>query len=291
VTVETLRQGPPLQLGGLGSFGCSRITLGAPSSPFAPSLGGSSSLGERLRIAHLSDFHLRPGWREAFDRLLLDVRTSEPDLVCVTGDWVEDKFDPKPALPTARRLAEQLARLTPLGAVSCLGNHDGDLLAPYLIDAGIRVLCNQSAELTTRGQTVEVVGLAGVARLDLDERFLDRLEPTTRSDFRIILSHYPDVVLHLEPIRADAILVGHTHGGQVCLPGGRAIITHDSLPRRMARGVHATSPGPLIVNRGLGVSGYPIRLFCPPEWLIVDLMPDRAGFARKDGQLPIHPSS
>jgi predicted MPP superfamily phosphohydrolase len=80
------------------------------------------------------------------------------------------------------------------------------------------------------------------------------------------LGHYPDQVRFVSHVAApDLMLVGHTHGGQICLPGGRALLTHDYLPKRMARGVHHFGQTLLIVNRGFGWTRLRLRVFCPAE--------------------------
>jgi predicted MPP superfamily phosphohydrolase len=195
-------------------------------------------------------------------------------LILVTGDFIEDKFDPRPALPVMRRYLEKLQSIAPV--VGCLGNHDGDLLAPHLIDAGVRVLLNEIHCVTCSGIPIEIIGAAGVARVDLD---VPRLEAqlATRSSpdpinaaagqgVRIILSHYPDAIHALAKLKPDIVLAGHTHGGQVCLPGGRPIITHDSLPLEHTTGLTTPEGVMLSISRGLGMSTYRIRLFCPSEF-------------------------
>ena len=83
---------------------------------------------------------------------------------------------------------------------------------------------------------------------------------------RIVLAHYPDLITSSAAMRPDLYLAGHTHGGQICLPGGRAILTHDHLPRHLCKGAHELGDGTcLVVNRGLGFATIPLRMFCPAE--------------------------
>jgi uncharacterized protein len=72
----------------------------------------------------------------------------------------------------------------------------------------------------------------------------------------------------------DLILSGHTHGGQVCLPGGYPLITHDALPRAYASGVHRIGQSWLVVSRGMGFAQFCLRLFCPAETLEIRLTTD-----------------
>jgi hypothetical protein len=116
--------------------------------------------------------------------------------------------------------------------------------------------------------TIELIGLPGVDRRDLDRGFVDAVPPrgaTPPGTLRIVLSHFPDHLRRTEVLRPDLFLAGHTHGGQVCLPGMVPIIKHDSLPRPLTTGVHRVGPTWLVVTRGLGTTTLPLRVFCPPE--------------------------
>jgi uncharacterized protein len=225
---------------------------------------------EGLRILHLSDLHLRPRWLPAYDVLANRLRAEPPDLILITGDLVEAQMDHRQTLPTLRRLIRRLTAR--LGACAILGNHDGDLLGPRLLEWGVHVLDGRMARLQSREATLEILGLPGVHRIDLDREWLKAIPPRRRSLPRIVLSHYPDSARQLQDLECDVILAGHTHGGQVCLPGGIPIITHDSLPRRMARGVHVVGDKLLVVHRGFGFANLPVRLFCPPEVIEIELL-------------------
>ena len=83
---------------------------------------------------------------------------------------------------------------------------------------------------------------------------------------RIALSHYPDTILCTEFLKPDLYLCGHTHGGQICLPGRIPILRHDKLPRRLCSGVHRFHDTWMITSRGFGFSSMvPLRVFCPAE--------------------------
>lgn len=248
---------PWLQTSRSPRFDWSRHDL--PIADLPPSLAG-------LRIVHLTDLHALPAWRAAYDRLIARLSADPPDLLVITGDVVEDKFDHRPALPTVERLMRAIAPLPRLGAWAIVGNHDGDLLAPRLPGWGMSVLDGRLARLTAaEGTAVELLGLRGVDRRDLSPDWIVSLPPKPPGAVRLALSHYPDQVRRLASFAPDVTFAGHTHGGQVCLPGGRPILTHDSLPRAMSHGVHRHGGGWLVVGRGFGFSKYPVRAFCPAE--------------------------
>ena len=115
------------------------------------------------------------------------------------------------------------------------------------------------------GARVELIGLCGVDRRDLDETYIRTLPPREPRTLRIVLSHFPDHFRLTKPLAADFFLSGHTHGGQVCLPGGWPLITHDRMPKKYAKGIHRFGPTWYVVSRGLGYASFPIRVHCPAE--------------------------
>lgn len=267
--VRSLSAGPWLTVGRETGFEVRELVFPAPVvSP--------------VSLLHLTDLHLRADWPDTCEQLLRLLPTLSLDAICVTGDWIEDKFDHRPALPALRRMAERLAAAFPGRVYSCIGNHDGDLLAANLVDAGVTVLLNEHAGLAVRGSAIDFIGLAGVAREDTESADLDRLAGRLgERSTRMVLTHYPDAVHLLGPIAPHLTLAGHTHGGQVCLPrrgwrgrGGRALITHDSLDKSLAQGLHRIDGRWLHIGRGFGCSALRLRAFCPAEVTCVRLMPE-----------------
>jgi predicted MPP superfamily phosphohydrolase len=254
------RRGPRLQVRSLRGFEWNTLELRIDDMP--PALEG-------LRLWHLTDLHLRRRWRPQLDEIIQRGRSDPPDLMLFTGDFVDDKRDHRAALPLVQRLVTQL-RAT-FGTFAVLGNHDGDLLGPRLMGWGVKLLTHRRAEVSVRGAMIELLGLPGVDRIDLDENFIRTAPPRKPGVPRIILSHYPDLIRAATDLRADLFLAGHTHGGQMCLPNERAILTHDSLPRRLCKGAHDVDGTCLLVGRGFGFTTIPVRLFCPAELVEVVL--------------------
>lgn len=218
---------------------------------------------EGFRIVHLADLHCRRRWQSAYDQLGQRLAADEPDLILFTGDAVEKKHNPGPALPTARRLMGLLR--SRLGVFGIHGNHDIEVTAAdfagtplHMVD-GRRIIVNQPHA------PVEILAVPGPERENLTHQWQDALPPKIGSVPRIILSHFPDHIRALRWLEPDIYLAGHTHGGQMCLPGGFPILRHDSLPPRLCAGVHRYADTWFIVNRGLGFSSLQIRTFCPPE--------------------------
>jgi predicted MPP superfamily phosphohydrolase len=222
-----------------------------------------ASAMEGLRILHLSDLHLRPFWTQAYDQILNKILASPPDIILFTGDFINDKYDHRPSLPFVRRFVSSLAAKH--GVYGILGNHDPDVLSAHVAAAGVNIVTDRQIFVPARGGKVEVIGLPGPSRFDLDTDFVNALPPREPGTPRIVLSHYPDLfpaTLKLDP---DLFLAGHTHGGQVCFPSGWPVITHDRMPRRFAKGIHRIGQTWYAVSNGLGFTGLPIRIFCPAE--------------------------
>lgn len=252
-------RGPWLQWRDPGSFEWNRYEL--PIAALPPQLDG-------LRIAHITDLHVRKAWRSGFDELIERVRTEAPDLILITGDYVESKRRHDPAVPHVRRILEGLrARL---GSFGILGNHDRYHLAPKLEGVGLTLLDSKRHVIDVEGAELELIGLPGVDRRDVTRQVLEAFPPRQKGVPRIVLSHFPDVLRKAVVLRPDVYLAGHTHGGQICLPGRWPIIRHDSLPRRLCTGVHRAASTWLVVSRGLGFTDIPLRLFCPTE--VVELV-------------------
>jgi predicted MPP superfamily phosphohydrolase len=249
-----LREGPWLQIHCPKGFEWNRIVL--PVRELAPSLA-------KLRVLQLTDLHLRPGWCDSFDELIERVNSQPLDLILFTGDLVEHHFDPRPAFEAAGRLVSALNCRH--GKFAILGNHDGDLLGPMLEGWGLNLINGRTRRLMINDSPVDLVGLPGVSRRDLTDDFIHRIAAKEPGVLRIVMSHYPDAVRRIASIQGDCVLAGHTHGGQLCLPGGWPLMTHDSLPKRFCQGVHRINDTWLIVSRGFGFSTWPLRTFCPAE--------------------------
>jgi uncharacterized protein len=257
------RRGPWLQIISLKGFEWNTVELSLPDLP--------AEL-EGLRLWHLTDIHFRWRWRGAIDDIIARAQTDPPDLMLFTGDFVDYKFEHRRALPfVGRMLAGLKGRL---GTFAVLGNHDGDLLGARLASWGVELMTHRRVELPLRGAVIELIGLPGVDRFDLDENFILHAPPKRAGVPRIILSHYPDLIRSARVMKPDLYLAGHTHGGQICLPNERAILTHDSLPKRMCKGAHDVDGTCLVVGRGFGFTTMPVRVFCPAEIVEVVLKRD-----------------
>ena len=253
-------QGRWLQIGGPREVEWNRYIL--PIAALPPQLEG-------LRIAQVTDLHFRKRWLPAFDSLLDRIRAEAPDLILITGDYVDNKRNHLPAVPIVRQFLAGLR--APLGCFGILGNHDRYDLAPRLDGTPLTLLNGARQVLEIEGAELELIGLPGVDRKDITPKVIESFPRRRAGVARIVMSHFPDQLRKAVALRPDIYLAGHTHGGQICLPGGYPIIRHDSLPRRLCKGVHRAASTWLVVCRGIGFTGLPVRMFCPGEVIEITL--------------------
>jgi len=245
-----------------------RWTLALPRWPAA--LAG-------LRVGVMTDLHagmLHAG-EGAIARWVERMNAEAPDVVLLAGDFT----DARPLYGrrlAPERIAERLAELeAPLGPVAVLGNHDwrafGMRTWTALSAAGIPVLENAALALDAPGGRLHIAGLADL-RLRHPNLAL-ALADVPDEEPVIVLSHNPDVFPFV-PSRVALTVSGHTHGGQIAIPYLRHPVMPSRHGERYARGHIVAHGRHRVVSSGLGTSGIPVRLFAPPELLVLELHPE-----------------
>ena len=223
-----------------------------------------------LRVALLTDLHHGHHVRTASVRAWVDAALEEAaDLILLGGDLV----DQTPGVDPVDELMAELTRLrAPLGVLAVAGNHDHGRFrgvgpfAALLRGAGVEVLVNRG--VTVRGD-LHVAGLDDYrnGRPDLGATLRERGSERAT----VLVSHNPDVLPEV-PVDVGLTLSGHTHGGQVVLPGVGALYTSSRYGDRFLAG-WVEGPARGYVSRGLGVTSIPVRINCPAELTILDLVP------------------
>ncbi len=232
-------------------------------------LAGGRTLPRPLVLAFASDFHAGPVTHPGMFSSLVDELTRQrPDVLLLGGDYVSCKAKQVDVL------AEHLARCDPpLGKYGVLGNHDlltdDGYIVRQLEAAGVRMLVNRNCPLPSPFESVSICGVDDpwTGSADVAATFRGA------GPVRILLSHSPDGLLLLGQQGFELALAGHTHGGQVALPNGTAIVDAGGpLSRIYARGrFEIEGRGPLIVSRGIGCSNLPLRINSDPELIICRL--------------------
>jgi len=254
---------------------------GAPTvSRFAVSSSELPASMQPLRLVFASDFHAGATTHPViFARALEAIRGEDPDIVLLGGDFVTVRGS------YIRELVPMLAALDPpLGKFAVLGNHDlranQATLSAGLADADVRVLSNSCVKLPAPFDAVTLCGL--------DDPIRGRPDAKSAMDgadgARVVIMHAPDGLLTLGDRRFCLALCGHTHGGQIALPGGRPIILPAGrLSRTYAAGRFDLDRGrTLIVSRGVGCSTVPARLFASSEIVSVLLSGSRVDSQREE---------
>jgi predicted MPP superfamily phosphohydrolase len=188
-----------------------------------------------------------------------------PDLtydVCVlTGDYRGPTYGSFDA--TLEGLSRIRSHLS--GTVyGVLGNHDTIRMVPGLEEMGIRMLLNECEAISRDGETIYLAGIddAHYYRVDNIEKAASDIPD---NGFSILLSHTPEIYRQAAHAGFDLLLSGHTHGGQICLPGSIPITLDSVLPRHMGSGPwkHREMVG--YTSVGVGTSIVPVRINCLPE--------------------------
>jgi predicted MPP superfamily phosphohydrolase len=213
-----------------------------------------------LTILHISDLHVDISGG-AMQRLIELLPGLAYDLCVLTGDYRGKTFGPIDA--TIEGMARMCAHIVaPIYGV--LGNHDSIRMVPALEEMGIRMLLNEAETLGHDDQRIHLVGIddAHYYRVDNIEKAAAQL---LGDEFSILLSHTPEIYRQAAHADFDLLLSGHTHGGQICLPGAIPITLDSVLPRRMGSGLWKYRDMVGYTSVGVGSSMVVARLNCPPE--------------------------
>jgi uncharacterized protein len=247
-----------------------------------PAAGGP----DRLTVLHLSDLHFvgRDARKAAFLGRLPAV-----DLTIATGDFLAEPRSVETAVQSIRPCRGRL------GSWFVLGSNDYFVPQPLNYFAyflpyrarrrGIRgrpddlrrlLVADGWVDLTNTRRSIELAGLP-VELLGLDDAHIrwHDLRPAPREHpdhLGVAVMHSPDSAPETAALGYDLVVAGHTHGGQVCVPGFGALVTNSSMPRRLVAGLIRMGPAILHTSPGLGTSKYaPFRFACRPEVTFLEL--------------------
>jgi len=215
-----------------------------------------------IRIAFLSDIHhssIVPA--DDVARAVALANAQKPDMVVLGGDYITS-FDKSFVEPVAELLAPLQARL---GVYAILGNHDDDRLMPAALKRrGMEVLRDACRPVWLRGDALELAGIEFWTRepARIKEILRDARAPV------LLLAHDPRRLIEAAALDVPAVLSGHTHGGQIVIPGLGALAAR-KYP--VAAGNGRMGQTEIFVSRGIGTVYVPVRLNCPPEVAVVTL--------------------
>lgn len=237
------------------------------------------------RILHISDLHNK-SFGAGQKKLLQICAEASPDFIVITGDLIDKRRTRFEDIEPALDLANGAARIAPTFFVC--GNHEitsgyYERFREELMRCGVVVLDDETVELRSGGDVITLAGIQNVnlysdlkkEEADAEKDFharLDELTQKVETPFSILLSHRPDLFQWYIDAGYSLTFCGHAHGGQVRIPGlGGVLSPHQGFFGKYTEGLHIKSGQGMNVSRGLGNSGFPLRIFNRPELVLVTL--------------------
>ncbi|MDT8443680.1 MAG: metallophosphoesterase [Desulfuromonadales bacterium] len=228
----------------------------------------SSSPGSRLRLLQISDLHLS-SFNRYFAKVAKQVADLQPDLIVLTGDYLEEERNIRGVLDFLKQLKATHGIYAVQGNWEYWSRLEGENLRRHFAGVGVKLLINERADLEINGRALSIFGLDYPSATDYLHLLQKEVDPQR---FNLLLSHVPAFAHEQLNQHINLILSGHTHGGQVRLP----FLPPLYLPRysgRFVAGFYHVSQHriPLYVSRGVGTSVLPLRFFCRPEIGLLEL--------------------
>ncbi len=222
----------------------------------------TSSAGKPIRMLQVSDLHLS-SFNSYFAKVAKQVVDLQPDLIVLTGDYLEEERNIRGVLSFLKELKATHGIYAVQGNWEYWSRLEGENLRRHFAGAGVKLLINERADLEINGRALSIFGLDYPSSNDHLHQLQKEVDPQR---FNLLLSHVPAFAHEQLNEHINLILSGHTHGGQVRLP----FLPPFYLPRysgRFVEGFYQVSQHriPLYVSRGVGTSVLPLRFFCRPE--------------------------
>jgi uncharacterized protein len=221
--------------------------------------------GRPARIAHISDLHVNPWLDQSYYLAAMErVNALEPDLVLITGDYLTH-------FEYADRLPAILSRVTSrLGTFGILGNHDhwegAEQVGRIVEDAGVTLLGNSCRRIGIGENRLAICGC--------EEPWADwkwEAPVVAPGEMMIVLTHTADNIYRISHAGAAAAFAGHYHGGQLKIPFLGSVVVPSVYGRRFDHGHFVVNGTHLFVTAGIGAAKPPLRVYCKPDILVVDL--------------------
>jgi len=219
---------------------------------------------DRFTILHLSDLHVDMSLL-AMQSVVDLVKDLNFDICLLTGDYRAETYGPiQPCLVGMARVIARVREALGKPVYGVLGNHDTIRMVPDLERMGVMMLLNECVVLEREGDQIHIAGIddAHFYRVDNIEKAAAGIPDAA---FSILLSHTPEIYRRAAHAGFDLLLSGHTHGGQICLPGGIPITFGSNLPRALGSGAWKYENMAGYTSVGAGSCIAPVRFNCPPE--------------------------
>ncbi len=212
-------------------------------------------------ILQLTDLHIDgdPGLTDAIVETLSSI--SHYDICALTGDY---RYRVTGAIEPCMNEMQKILQAVHSPTYAVLGNHDDVEMVPQLEELGARVLLNESLTLKRNDERMYLLGVDDPHYYGTHD-IAAAAKAIAPEEFKVLLVHSPEAYREAAHSQIDYLLCGHTHAGQVCLPGEVPILLNTRCPRRFGCGAWAYGKMKGYTSRGTGGSGVAVRFFCPPE--------------------------
>lgn len=232
-----------------------------------------------FKIVHISDLHNKMFGKEQ-SKILEKVEKLSPDIIVVTGDLIDRRrYD----LDKAMEFINGAIEVAPIYYVS--GNHEAwsgkyDKISKRLIEAGVNIIDDSKLEIIKENSSIYLLGLSDPSFITsnyIDGTDTSKMEEYLSSwsnieGFKILLSHRPELLDIYSKNNINLVFSGHAHGGQIRIPFvGGIIAPNQGFFPKYTSGSYNNDKTTMFVNRGLGNSLFPVRIFNPPEIILVTL--------------------
>ena len=219
------------------------------------------------RILHLSDLHL-DSIEGLGERIARTIEPLSYDLCVITGDFRYTRHgEYKQVLPDLRRILSAVTATDGIYAV--LGNHDTEAISEDLEALGPRLLTNESLPLARGGQHIRLIGTD-----DPHDYYTDTAASCLKNSgegFKLLLVHSAEMYRLAAANGVGLYLCGHSHGGQICLPGGWPLMTYLNTGKRFYKGLWHYKDMTGYTSSGCGTAKIPVRFNCSPEIPVLTL--------------------
>jgi predicted MPP superfamily phosphohydrolase len=236
-------------------------------------------------ILHLTDLHLDGD--ESIEHIVCErIRNLHYDLCVLTGDYRERTHGTfKAMVDPMRRIASAIRAKD--GILAVLGNHDSYLMVDCLEDMGIRVLANETTTIQRQNSRIAITGIDDPNYYYTDQA-IRGLEVAGKG-FKIVLVHTPELFDVAADNGYSLYLCGHTHGGQICLPGGIPLITHLYHGRKFHNGWWRYNDMQGYTGQGTGTVALPVRFNSQSEIARITLRRSGLGHGKRNERLAVLP--
>ncbi len=211
----------------------------------------------------ISDLHIDGMPDRLIEKILSELNNISYDYCLLGGDYrFRVRGSPLLAIARMKDLVRELRKRTPV--LGILGNHDEYYIADELAKQGAEMLMNEHVQLSKGGKSIYLVGLDDAHYYEAHD-FEQAENGIPEDGFKLLLCHSPELYKEAWKRGYRLYMAGHTHGGQICLPWGIAVVQNARVPMAMGNGLWSYKSLQGYTTPGAGSSGIPVRFNCPPE--------------------------